>query len=98
MDDQETESLPNRSAAIDNRPTPAAATPAVAGYDVLERIDEGGMGVVWRAVQLSTRREVALKFMSAPASMTSRARARFEREVELTASLEHPNIARVYDS
>jgi WD40 repeat protein len=56
------------------------------------------MGTVWRAVQLSTQREVALKVMSSGAFASDTARARFEREVELAARLEHPNIARVYDS
>ncbi len=55
------------------------------------------MGTVWQAVQLSTRRDVALKLMSIGAA-SPRARIRFDREVEITAQLEHPNIARIYDS
>jgi serine/threonine protein kinase len=61
-------------------------------------IGKGGMGVVWRAVQLSTRREVALKFIRADILASDAARARFEREVQLAAALEHPHIVRVYDS
>jgi serine/threonine protein kinase len=56
------------------------------------------MGTVWRAEQLSTRREVALKLMAAVRFDSAKAQVRFEREVELTARLDHPNIARVYDS
>jgi serine/threonine protein kinase len=56
------------------------------------------MGVVWQARQLSTRRNVALKVMGAGSFASDRARQRFEREVELAAGLEHPNIARVYES
>jgi tetratricopeptide (TPR) repeat protein len=56
------------------------------------------MGVVWRAVQQGTHREVALKVLSRAAVGSQRARLRFEREVELAARLEHPHIARVYDS
>ena len=56
------------------------------------------MGTVWRATQLGTRREVALKLMSDAMPESPRSRARFQREVELTARLDHPNIARVYDS
>ncbi|HUV39072.1 MAG TPA: serine/threonine-protein kinase, partial [Planctomycetota bacterium] len=56
------------------------------------------MGTVWRAMQLATRREVALKLLSAGEFATEKARRRFEREVELASNLEHPNIARVYDS
>ena len=73
-------------------------TPRIEGYQITGRLGEGGMGVVWRAVQLSTRREVALKLLTAGSFAGERARRRFEREVELAAALEHPNIARVYDS
>jgi serine/threonine protein kinase len=68
------------------------------GYRIIEAVGEGGMGTVWRALQLSTQREVALKVLSAGSFRTQKFRARFEREVELTAQLAHPNIARVYDS
>jgi serine/threonine protein kinase len=68
------------------------------GYRIIDAIGEGGMGTVWRALQLSTQREVALKVLSAGSFRTQKFRVRFEREVELTAQLEHPNIARVYDS
>ena len=56
------------------------------------------MGIVWRAVDLGTRREVALKLMNASTLNSSRSRLRFEREIELTASLDHPHIARLYHS
>lgn len=54
------------------------------------------MGTVWRARELSTEREVAIKFLDARRLGSDLARARFEREVKLTARLEHPYIARVY--
>jgi len=72
--------------------------PDLADYQILGRLGEGGMGVVWRAVQRSTRREVALKVLSAATVGSERARRRFEREVELAARLEDPRIARVYDA
>src|SRR5262245_35547002 len=72
--------------------------PVVEGYRITARLGSGGMGTVWRAEQLSTRREVALKLMSGAVTASERARARFDREVELAARLEHPSIARVYDS
>src|SRR5262245_15108122 len=72
--------------------------PHIAGYEIIERIGSGGMGTVWRAVQISTRRDVALKLVSAAIFGSERGRLRFDREVELMARLEHPNIARVYDS
>lgn len=72
--------------------------PVIEGYEILGPLGEGSMGTVWRAVQSSTRREVALKLMGSAWLGSKRARVRFEREVELAALLEHPNIARVYDS
>jgi serine/threonine protein kinase len=68
------------------------------GYKIIEQIGAGGGGTVWRAVQLSTRREVALKVLAAGSFASEKARLRFQREVELTARLEHPNIGRIYDS
>ena len=73
-------------------------SPEIEGYRVIEKIGEGGMGTVWRATQSSTNREVALKLLGSGIFSSERARARFEREIELTAQLEHPNIARVYHS
>jgi WD40 repeat protein/predicted Ser/Thr protein kinase len=87
-------------AAMDERPandTPAEA-PQIPGYRILGRLGEGGMGVVWRAQQVSTRRTVALKVVQGARLRSRRARERFEREAELTAQLEHANIARLYDS
>jgi ankyrin repeat protein/serine/threonine protein kinase/ketosteroid isomerase-like protein len=72
--------------------------PEIEGYKVTGRLGEGGMGTVWRAVQLSTHREVALKLLSERRFESKKSRLRFEREVELTARLSHPNIARLYDS
>lgn len=75
-----------------------AHAPQISGYRVLSELGRGGMGVVWRAVQESTGREVALKVMAARRFTCDRAYRRFEREVELASQLEHPGIARVYDS
>jgi Tol biopolymer transport system component len=72
--------------------------PDIEGYKIIEPLGEGGMGIVWRAEQLSTRREVALKLLISQRVDSVKAQARFQREVELTARLDHPNIARIYDS
>ena len=72
--------------------------PNIEGYKIIEPLGEGGMGIVWRAEQLSTRRQVALKLMVSHRIGSSKSQARFQREVELTARLDHPNIARIYDS
>ena len=76
----------------------ADGLPQIAGYHDTGRLGAGGIGTVWRAVQLGTRREVALKILSAGAFGSERSRRRFEREVQLAARLAHPNVARVYDS
>ena len=84
--------------AVRPRPSEHAFLPKLDGYDIRGKLGEGGMGAVWKAVQLSTKRNVAVKLMSAASFGSERARLRFEREVELTASLDHPHIARVFDS
>ena len=73
--------------------------PEVPGYADFEYLNQGGMGTVWRARQLGTGREVALKVLS-PRILGpgGQARIRFEREVTIAARLEHPNIARLYES
>jgi serine/threonine protein kinase len=73
------------------------AFPQVEGYEILGWLGEGGMGVVWKALQHGTHRTVALKLMNVASFGSQRAEQRFQREVDLTARLEHPHIARVYD-
>ena len=72
--------------------------PEIRGYQLVEQLGAGGMGLVYRAVQLSTGREVALKILKTSVVGSPTAVARFKREVQLAARLEHPNIARVYDA
>ncbi|MFI4881691.1 MAG: protein kinase [Phycisphaerales bacterium JB064] len=71
---------------------------AFPGYDIVREIHRGGQGVVYQAVQLSTRRHVALKVMHSGPFMGSSGRARFEREVQVLGQLDHPNIVRIHDS
>jgi serine/threonine protein kinase len=72
--------------------------PQIEGYEIVGELGQAGQGRVWRAMQLSTRREVALKVPLVDLLSSRKALARFEREVELAARLKHPNIARIYDS
>jgi len=79
-------------------PGQSAAVPRLDGYEITGKLGEGGMGVVWRGIQLSTKRPVAIKFLGTRAFGSEKAQRRFEREVELSAKLEHPGIAHIYDS
>lgn len=65
-------------------------------YRLVERIGEGGMGVVWRAVDTTLEREVAIKILPPAFAADPERLTRFEREARLLASLNHPNIAAVY--
>ena len=85
---------------LKHSPRRSAALPIqdIAGYQIIGRLGQGAMGTVWRAVQEGTNREVALKLMNAKTFDSEEAQFRFRREVELAAMLDHPNIAKVFDS
>src|SRR5712691_9111005 len=75
---------------------PLAAGTRLGPYEILAAIGAGGMGEVYRARDTKLKRDVALKvlpdaFASDPARM-----ARFQREAEVLAALNHPNIAQIY--
>ncbi|MDI1289119.1 MAG: serine/threonine-protein kinase, partial [bacterium] len=72
-------------------------TPVIHGYHSLRELKRGGQGVVFRARQQSTSRDVAVKVLLAGSLATPGSRRRFEREAELAASLRHPNIVRIFD-
>jgi len=71
---------------------------AVAGFEILDEIGRGGMGVVYRARQLSTKRVTALKIMLGGWFASQSARNRFQREVELASRFQHAGIVRVLES
>ena len=70
--------------------------PKISGYRILAEAGRGGMGVVYRAQQLSTHRLVALKLL-VPHSRDEGTPEAFQREAELVAHLEHPRIVPLYD-
>jgi serine/threonine protein kinase len=70
----------------------------VAGYDIIRQIRRGGQGVVFEAVQRSTGRTVAIKWMRDGSFAGAGERMRFEREVRVLAQLNHPNIVTIHDS
>jgi eukaryotic-like serine/threonine-protein kinase len=69
----------------------------VAHYKILKKLGEGGMGVVYLAEDTSLRRTVALKFPPHHAITGDADRARFVREAQAAASLDHPNICAVHE-
>ena len=69
---------------------------SIAHYTVVEKLGEGGMGVVYRASDSKLRREVALKVLPEAFTRDAERMARFEREAQVLASLNHPNIAAIY--
>ncbi len=77
---------------------PEAPPVDVPGYTIDVELGRGGMGRVYRALQQSTHRTVALKVMLEGPGNSDKAKRRFEREVRIVASLRHPNIAQIYDS
>ncbi len=75
------------------------ATPApldIPGYEVLEVLGRGGMGIVYKAWQVDLKRTVALKMILAENDTNPELLARFQTEGEAIARLQHPNIVQVY--
>ncbi len=70
----------------------------VAGYEILGEIHRGGQGVIYKAIQKATKREVALKMLLAGLGASSRQRHRFDREIEFVAELRHPNIVTLFEA
>src|SRR6185295_15483720 len=71
--------------------------PSVPGYEILGELGRGGMGVVYRARQLSMQRLVALKLIRDSSLAGPRERARFRIEAEAAARMRHPNIVAILD-
>lgn len=82
---------------------PAAAAnidfeiPFVPGFEIIEVLGRGGMGVVFKARQLSLLRIVALKMLQNLTHPGEKALARFRAEADAIARLQHPNIVQIYD-
>ena len=67
------------------------------GYRLLEKIDEGPIGIVFRAIQPHVGRDVAVKIFHAHLASDPAFVRRFEREAQAAAALEHPHIVPIYD-
>ena len=67
------------------------------GYQIIQRVDRGGMGVVYEATRVATGQRVALKMMNHRLTSQLSALRRFRREAAILKTLEHPSVARLYE-
>lgn len=70
----------------------------IEGYKIVEQLPQGGQAVVYKAVHIATNTNVAIKVLLPTLLASARARYYFEREAELIATLDHPNIVSIRDS
>ena len=78
-------------------PAPSLSSSAIAGYELLEELGRGGMGVVYKARQVHLNRIVALKMILAGSRAGPDERQRFLAEAETIASVEHPGVVKIFD-
>ncbi|MDE2491720.1 MAG: protein kinase, partial [Elusimicrobia bacterium] len=74
----------------------ARPEPAPQGFKILRTLGQGGMGVVYEALDLGLQRPVALKKLRAEIADNPRERARFLKEARIVAGLKHPNIVEIH--
>ena len=84
------------TAQVRRKPAPVD-WPTIPGYDILQRLGEGGMGVVYKARHRGLKRLVALKMIRGGSQARADHLARFRVEAEAVARLRHPNIIQIYD-
>lgn len=88
--------LPGATAAV-SPAAPPRPLRAPAGYEIVEVLGHGGMGVVYRARQVGLNRPVALKMILAGAHAGAEQKKRFRAEAETIAQVQHPNIVQVHE-
>ena len=84
----------------DDRTSPLidpSQTPKVSHYVLVSKIGSGGMGEVYLAEDIDLNRKVALKFLSSDLCQDADCRARFKREAQAAAKLNHPNIVTIHE-
>jgi len=75
---------------------PLSAGDRFGPYEIVAKLGEGGMGEVYRARDQKLGRDVAIKVLPADVAGDTQRLARFKREAQVLASLNHPNIAAIY--
>src|SRR5436189_6249672 len=75
---------------------PLSAGDKLGSYEILAPIGAGGMGEVYRARDTKLKRDVAIKVLPVAFARDPERMTRFQREAEVLASLNHPNIAAIY--
>lgn len=91
--------LPNLALSLEQHiasEEPARATPAPAGYQLIRRVAQGGMGSIWLAEHTMLGRRVAIKYIKASLPMAALSE-RFCVEAQAAGRLQHPGVASVFD-
>src|SRR5262245_21162564 len=81
---------------VPGEPAPPGS-PRLPGYEILGELGRGGMGIVYKALQVRANRLVALKTLRAGAGAAGVELARFLVEVQAVAALSHPNVVPIYE-
>ena len=83
---------PSSSVRLKSKGESVSESKVIAGFEIINKVGQGGMGAVFRARQISMQREVALKILHPKLAIDEAFKLRFLREARLCAKLNHPNI------